>query len=236
MKTPLHIWITGAGRGIGAAITRALAHGNHCTISGRDHAALERLALDFPTDTIHVAPCDVSDHESVVRAHNQAVAAFGPVNVLVNNAGIATFRPFIETSIDDFDQQIGVNLRGVYSCCSAVVPSMITNKAGMIITINSIATRSTFTACSAYSASKAGALALSQVLRAELREYGIKVSDVLVGATDTDIWADAMRKDHGHRMLHDTDVAHAVATLVDAYANPRLLFEELVIRPQLGDL
>lgn len=236
MTSPLHIWITGAGRGIGAAITRALASRNCCTISGRNRSTLETIAADFPSDMIHVAPCDVARHEDVIAAHQSAVATFGPVNVLINNAGIASFSPFTETTIDEFDHQIAVNLRGVFSCSSAVVPTMIERREGMIITINSIAARTTFTACSAYGASKAGALALTQVLRAELREHDIKVCDVLVGATDTDIWAQQMRNDHGHRMLLDSDVAQAVSTIVDSYTNPRLLFEEMTIRPQLGDL
>lgn len=236
MTSPLHIWITGAGRGIGAAITRAIGSGNRCTISGRDRSTLEAIAAEFPPGAVHIAPCDVAQHEDVLTAHLSAVATFGPVNVLVNNAGIASFSPFTETSVDEFDRQVAINLRGVFSCCSAVVPTMIERREGMIITINSIAARTTFTACSTYSASKAGALALTQVLRAELREYGIKVCDVLVGATDTDIWAQQMRDDHGHRMLLGSDVAQAVATIVDSYHNPRLLFEELTIRPQLGDL
>lgn len=236
MSKPLHIWITGAGRGIGAAIARTIAAGNHCTVSGRNRESLDALASEFPPGNIAVAPCDVSDHSSVLAAHATAVTAFGPVNVLVNNAGIASFRPFVETTPEAFDEQIAVNLRGVYSCCSAVVPAMIEQQAGMIVTINSIAARTTFSSCSAYGASKAGALALTQVLRAELREYGIKVCDVLVGATDTDIWAKDMRQEHGHRMLHGSDVAQAVSMIIDSYSNPRLLFEELTVRPQLGDL
>jgi NAD(P)-dependent dehydrogenase (short-subunit alcohol dehydrogenase family) len=236
VSKPLHIWITGAGRGIGAAIARTIAAGNHCTVSGRNRESLDALASEFPPGNIAVAPCDVSDHSSVLAAHATAVTAFGPVNVLVNNAGIASFRPFVETTPEAFDEQIAVNLRGVYSCCSAVVPAMIEQQAGMIVTINSIAARTTFSSCSAYGASKAGALALTQVLRAELREYGIKVCDVLVGATDTDIWAKDMRQEHGHRMLHGSDVAQAVSMIIDSYSNPRLLFEELTVRPQLGDL
>lgn len=236
MSKPLHIWITGAGRGIGAAIARSVASGNHCTLSGRNRETLDALALEFPPGSVAVAPCDVSDHASVLAAHAAAVTAFGPVNVLVNNAGIASFRPFVDTTPAEFDQQIAVNLRGVYSCCSAVVPAMIEQHSGMIVTINSIAARTTFSSCSAYGASKAGALALTQVLRAELREYGIKVCDVLVGATDTDIWAKDMRQEHGHRMLHGSDVAQAVSMIIDSYSNPRLLFEELTVRPQLGDL
>lgn len=236
MNRSLHIWITGAGRGIGAAVTRVLAAGNRCTISGRDSSVLTLLAADFPAGSIHVAPCDVSNHNSVLSAHNSAVAMFGPVNVLVNNAGSASFRPFTETPIEEFDQHIAVNLRGVFSCSKAVVPSMIEQRSGMIVTINSVAARTTFSACAAYGASKAGVLALTQVMREELRGYGIKVCNLLVGATDTDIWAPDMRTEHGHRMMQSEDVANAVVMIVDSYSNSRLLYEEVIIRPQLGDL
>jgi short-subunit dehydrogenase len=236
MSAPLHIWITGASRGIGAAVAREVAKGNRCTLSGRDRDALELVANEFASDAVNVVPCDVAHHESVLEAHASAVASFGPVDVLINNAGVASFQPFTETSIEEFDRQIATNLRGVFSCCGVVTPSMIDRKSGMIITINSIAARTTFASCSAYGASKAGALALTQVLRTELRQHGVKVCDVLVGATDTDIWDPSMRDQHAHRMLQGRDVAQTVAMLVSTFWNPRLLLEEVLVRPQHGDL
>ena len=221
MNAPLHIWITGASRGIGAAVAREVAKGNRCTLSGRDRDALELVANEFASDAVNVVPCDVAHHESVLEAHASAVASF---------------QPFTETSIEEFDRQIATNLRGVFSCCGVVTPSMIDRKSGMIITINSIAARTTFASCSAYGASKAGALALTQVLRTELRQHGVKVCDVLVGATDTDIWDPSMRDQHAHRMLQGRDVAQTVAMLVSTFWNPRLLLEEVLVRPQHGDL
>ncbi len=236
MSAPLHIWITGAGQGIGAAIASQLGTQHHITLSGRHETSLRGIADTLPRGHASVVTCNVSDEQSIQQAHADAVAVFGPVDVLVNNAGIGVYTNLEDMSIQDFDEQISVNLRGVFICTKSVLPSMLLRQRGMIITINSIASVTAFLGCTAYGASKAGALALTRSLRNEVRDRNVKVTDLLVGATDTDIWSAQDRADSGERMMQSRDVAGAVQMVVDSFDNPRTHFEEIVIRPQRGDL
>lgn len=236
MSAPLHIWITGASRGIGAAIAQRLASRHHITLSGRDDASLRQVDSMLPRGHSAVVPCDVASVSSVRSAYVAATAVFGPVDVLINSAGIGIFSNLVSMTIEAFDDQIAINLRGVFLCTKNVLASMIERRQGMIITVNSIAAITAFSGCTGYGASKAGALALSRSLRSEVREHHIKVSDILVGATDTDIWTKEERASMGERMMQSEDVADAVEMLVASYHNPRVQFEEIIIRPQNGDL
>lgn len=237
MSERLHVWVTGAGRGIGEAITRSLALQHNLSISGRDTARLAEVITHAPSGARIVAhTCDVRDEASVREAHATFLDAHGPVDVLINNAGVGIFRPLIDLSVEEFDEQISVNLRGVFLCIKAVLPSMIKRQRGQIVTINSIAACTAYANSTAYGASKAGALALSRSLRSEVRDYGIKVHDLLVGATATDIWPDTARDAFGHRMMRPEDVASVVQDLVSDFFHPRTHIEELVLRPQRGDL
>lgn len=237
MSERLHIWVTGAGRGIGEAITRSLATEHNLSISGRDTARLAEVITHAPSGSSIVAhACDVRSEVSVREAYTTFVQAHGPVDVLINNAGIGIFRPLIDMSVAEFDDQISVNLRGLFLCIKAVLPTMIDRQRGQIVNINSIAACTAYTSSTAYGASKAGALALSRSLRNEVRDHGIKVHDLLVGATATDIWPDSARDEFGHRMMRPDDVASVVHDLVSDFFHPRTHIEELVLRPQRGDL
>ncbi len=236
MSSPLHIWITGAGRGIGAAIAIELGRKHHITLSGRNEAALLQVQSMLAGGKGAAIPCDVASESSVRLAHTAAVELFGPVDVLINNAGIGVFQNLAEMSIADFDDQIAVNLRGTFLCTRSVLESMIARKQGLIATINSVAALTAFAGCTAYAASKAGALALNRSLRCEVREHNVKVTDLIVGATDTEIWSESERETFSDRMMQASDVASAVAMLVEGFHNPRTHFEEIIIRPQNGDL
>lgn len=236
MSSPLHIWITGAGRGIGAAIATALGTKHHVTLSGRHESSLRDIEKGIPAGNASVVECDVSDHESVARAYKAAVAVHGPVNILINNAGIAVFKSMLDLSINEFDAQIASNLRGTFLCTKSALPWMLENSQGMIITINSVSALQAFSGCTGYAASKAGTLGLTRSLRAEVRGNGIKVCDVFLGATSTEIWDPETIAKHEERMMLKQDVVQAIEFLVDGYHNPRTHIEEIVIRPQNGDL
>ncbi|MBU3741064.1 MAG: SDR family oxidoreductase [Candidatus Kapabacteria bacterium] len=237
MPDRLHVWITGAGRGIGHAVAQALAADHVLSISGRDTARLAEVVAHAPSGaSITAHACDVRSEASVREAHDVFVASNGPVDVLINNAGIGTFRPLFDLTVDEFDEQIAVNLRGVFLCIKAVLPSMLERQRGQIVTVNSIAAVTAYTSSTAYGASKSGALALTRSLRNEVRDAGIKVHDLLVGATATDIWPDTARDEFGHRMMRPDDVAAVVKDLVADFFHPRTHIEELILRPQRGDL
>ena len=237
MKQPLHIWITGASRGIGAAIAQALAaDGHRISLSGRNQARLTDVANGLPSASTAVVPCDVANEQSVQQAYDQVVGGLGPVDVLINNAGSGQWADMTDLSIEAFDDQLAVNLRGVFLCCRTVVPAMVASGAGHIITINSVAAITTFSGNTAYAASKAGALALTRSLREEVRSSGIKVTDLLVGATETDIWPHEARRLHAERMMQATDMGTVVRSVIALGQLPAVHLEELIVRPQLGDL
>jgi short-subunit dehydrogenase len=237
------VWITGASRGIGAALAHAFAReGCRLALSARNAAMLEQAVQSIQSqhpvrhlDTIKPFACDVTD-AAIVQGTAKAIAQhFGtPPDIVVNNAGIGVFAPFEQTSLYDFEQAMNTNVRGMFLCTQAVLPAMMERKRGYIININSIAAIKTFSGGSVYAASKAAMLALSRGIREETRSLGIKVLDVLPGATETAIWNADARTEFGHRMMRAEDVAEAVVSLLKLH--PRLMPEEIVVRPQLGDL
>lgn len=236
MSKPLHIWITGAGSGIGSALALRLGVDTRLSVSGRRSTILDELAERCGADRVLACSCDVADTASVAQAHRMAVERFGPVDVLVNNAGIAEFAELAATPMHVFEQQINVNLLGAIRCTKEVLPSMIERKRGMILSVNSVAATTTFPGCAAYGASKAGLLSAMRSLRAEVRQHGIKVIDLLLGATATPIWSPEMLHESSSRMIDAGDVATELVHLISMVDAPQMLIEELTIRPQFGDL
>lgn len=230
MDKPLHIWVTGASRGIGYAITQTLSVTHVVSASARDITSLQRM------ENVTPVVCDVTNAESVEAAHRVLVEQHGDVDVLINNAGIGIFKEVVNLSVAEFDACVQTNLRGVFLCSKAVLPAMISRASGMIVDVNSVASRKAFSGNAAYAATKAGALALGSALREEVRQHGIKVVEVLVGATTTNIWPEKSRNAHAHRMMEPLDVASVVSNLIDLFSTHRLQVEEITIRPQLGDL
>jgi 3-oxoacyl-[acyl-carrier protein] reductase len=182
--------------------------------------------------TAHV--CDVSSERSVAAAARQIFKRFGHIDALVNNAGVTYFKSLRETSRSQFDEVVAANLRGTFLCIKAVIESMVRRRSGHIINIISVAAQRTYTKSSAYSASKAGVLALTNVLREEIRPFGVKVTAVLPGATETQMWNASTRDRYRHRMMSAEDVARVVVSVFQAPKKAHI--EEIVVRPQLGDL
>jgi NADP-dependent 3-hydroxy acid dehydrogenase YdfG len=232
----MNVWITGASRGIGKAIAEALLHDGHrVAVSARTRELLETVGADISNaDTVLRVPLDVSDAEKVKRAAENINEKFGSIDVLVNNAGVTRFTPIIDTSIDEFNEIIDVNLKGVYYGIRSVLPSMIERRRGWIINIISVTVKKVFTNSGAYAASKAGVLALGNVLREELRAKGIKVTSIIPGATETEMWPDNVLKKHGKRMIPPEEIGRVVASMLRTPDS--VMVEEITVRPQLGDL
>jgi NADP-dependent 3-hydroxy acid dehydrogenase YdfG len=208
--------VTGASRGIGAAIAEALgSQGVRVVLVARTEAKLKELAARIK-GSIPIA-CDVSDPKSVERATKQITKELkGAPDILVNNAGIFRVAVVEETTADSFIETINTNLVGPFLFVRAFLGEMKERKRGHIVTIGSIADRTIFTGNAAYSAAKFGLRAIHEALRAELKGTGVRTSLISPAATDTDIWnevavTDPVANPHSKRpMLDRDDVVGAV--------------------------
>lgn len=181
-----HVLVTGGGSGIGAVIARALAaEGARVSLLGRKLPPLETLAGALPN--ARAISCDVTDETSVANAFAKATAAFGPVEILINNAGAAPTAPFHKLTAEDWRQVMALNLDGVFHCSSAAIDGMLALGWGRIINIASSAALRGYAYVSAYSAAKHGVLGLTRSLALETATKGITVNAVCPGYTDTDI-------------------------------------------------
>lgn len=223
--------ITGAGRGIGAAIALKLSMlGATAVLCGRTRAALESTAQTIARagGKAEAIPCDVTSLASVEAAAKRVEASFGRVDILVNNAGIRGFDgPLHLLPPDGWDQILNTNLRGVYYTTRAFAPLMIRARSGHIINISSLAGKNALPNGAAYAASKWGLNGLSCSLAEELRGYNIRVAVICPGSTNTEL-SPHVGKDPA-KMLQPEDVAHAVAMLVTQ--SPQSFVSEILLRP-----
>ena len=177
-----HVLITGGSRGIGAAAVRAFsATGADGRFFYWQHAeAARQVAAETGATAVR---CDVADGEAVMRA----VAALPPVDVLVNNAGIAHYGLISQISEADFQRLFAVNVGGVYHCVNAVLPAMLHEQAGCIINVSSMWGQVGASCEAAYSATKGAVIALTRALAQELGPSGIRVNCVCPGVILTDM-------------------------------------------------
>jgi 3-oxoacyl-[acyl-carrier protein] reductase len=223
--------VTGAGRGIGAAIARTLAAlGATVILCGRTRSALESTGKTIAEarGKAEVLPCDVSDLRSVEAAAQHVDKTFGRIDVLVNNAGIGGFGgPLHQLPPDGWDQILNTNLRGVYYMIRSFAPTMIRARGGHIINISSLAGKNALPNGAAYAASKWGLNGLTYSVAEELRGHNIRVSVICPGSVNTDL-SPHTGKDHT-KMLQPDDVAHAVKMLVTQ--TPQSFVSEILLRP-----
>jgi NAD(P)-dependent dehydrogenase (short-subunit alcohol dehydrogenase family) len=187
--------VTGGGRGIGRAIALAFAReGAHVAVTARTAAEVEAVAAEVRAlgRRAVAIPCDVADRQQVDLMVARAADALGPVEILVNNAGIAVSAKLLDTDDALWARHLQVNLTGAFYVSRAALPAMLAARRGRIINIASIAARQGFPYIAAYAASKHGLLGLTRALAAEVVAAGITVNAICPGYVATDLtWASA---------------------------------------------
>jgi 3-oxoacyl-[acyl-carrier protein] reductase len=182
--------VTGAGSGIGRAIAEKLATDGELVVVNdlREDSAEKVVAgIKEAGGEAMTAPGDVSDPESVGRIVEAAREAFGPVEVLVNNAGFLQQKRFVDLTVEDFDRMIAVHLRGTFLCTSAVLPEMLSRGQGVIINVASQLGQIGGVELCHYSAAKAGIIGLTKSLAREVSAQGVRVNAVAPGPINTDL-------------------------------------------------
>ena len=232
MPTPTAL-VTGATKGIGRATAFALGRaGYQVGVCARTGAKVKSLLVDLDKDGITAAgrAADVGNPESV-RALIQAITAeLGPVDTLVNNAGVAIFRPFSELSLEDWDATMATNLRSLFLVTREVLPGMRERKSGVIVNVASLAGKNAIAGGTAYVASKHAVLGFSRSLLLEVRKDGVRVLAICPGSVDTALIRNIRpAAETAGEILQPEDVAQAI---LDALRMPaRALVSETDIRP-----
>jgi len=218
--------VTGASRGIGASTARALA-------AAGAHVALASRSGDNPGIEGALAQrCDVRDPSALEAMVRSTVERFGQLDILVVNAGVGAYGPFLELPVDDLEEMIEVNVKGALYAVRAALPELLRSDAADIVTIASEAGRRGLPYEVAYCASKFAQVGMTSALDHELRETGVRCTSICPGGVATDF---AMG--HGRTrdmpqlagMMSPDDVAEAVVFVVTRPRNHRIL--EVAFRP-----
>jgi 2-hydroxycyclohexanecarboxyl-CoA dehydrogenase len=185
--------VTGGGGGIGGATCRRFAAaGAAVAVFDLDDEAAEKVASAIRADggRARAFRCDITDRASVDAAVAATEKAFGPVDVLVNNAGWDVFKPFTKTEQAQWDRLIAINLTGALHMHHAVLPGMAARKKGRIVNIASDAARVGSSGEAVYAACKGGLVSFSKTIAREHARHGITVNVVCPGPTDTALFAE----------------------------------------------
>lgn len=216
--------ITGSSRGIGFDLARHfLQAGCRVMLTARTPQGLTaayRMLKEMAPD-VSCTVCDVSVQSQVAALTRATLSRFGAIDILINNAGVlGPIGPLWETDADAWQTAIAANLLGVYLCCSAVLPLMVRQRRGKIINLSGRGAASPWPRFSAYAASKAAVVRLTETLAEEVRPYNIQVNVMAPGANDTALFREAAH--YEPEMLSDLpDDAHRPARLALFLASPR---------------
>jgi NADP-dependent 3-hydroxy acid dehydrogenase YdfG len=227
----MNIAITGASRGIGQAIAEKFAREKHAVIvCGRDEKKLEAVRQSCPG--ISTFACDISKKGDIRAFGEFILQTFGHLDILVNNGGIFLPGKITEEADGQLETVMDTNLFSAYHLTRQLVPSMIARQSGHIFNMCSVASLKAYENGGSYSISKFALHGFSKTLREELKAQNIKVTAVFPGATLTDSWAGSGIPEE--RFIKPEDIADMIYAVSQLSASA--VVEEIVIRPQLGDV
>ncbi len=209
--------VTGASGGVGAAVARQL----HA--AGAQVALLSRRGDDLGLDGALGVACDVRDRAAIEAAAAATVEAFGKLDIVVANAGVGSYGPFLELDPAELDEMIDTNLKGVLYTAAATLSHLIASPAGDFISLASVAGLNAFPGEAVYNASKFGQVGFTRSLDIELREQGVRCTTIAPGGINTD-FAIGTGRTEGDPMLDAMMTADDVAEVVlFALTRPRTM-------------
>ena len=229
------VLITGASSGLGKALSISLSkNGYHCILASRNKKELNKLSKTIKSqgNLCTTIPTDLTSKDSIDNLYSKCLK-IGFIEMIIHNAGIGIFSKVAETSMDDFDRQIDVNLKAPFILCKKFIPHMKEKSKGRLVFINSVAGKHGYPYSSAYVSSKFGLRGLSESLRLELRSDNIKVISVHPGAIDTPFWNNVNADFPRSEMLSADSVANDIVNAIESKGNS--VIEEIVIRRNKGD-
>lgn len=208
--------ITGGARGIGKATAAALVRkGCRVAIGDLDLALSEQTAAALGGGTVALA-LDVTDRASFTAFLDEAERQLGPLDVIVNNAGIMAVTPFAEESVDSIRRQLDINLLGVITGMQLAIERMRPRGSGHIVNLASQAGKGGFPGIATYSATKHAVVGISEAVRAELRDTGIEIACVMPTVVNTELTSGV-----GQRMIKPIEAEDVANEIVDALEVPR---------------
>ena len=219
-------FVTGASRGIGAAVSRALSS------EGASVGLASRTGDDLGLEGGLGLACDVRDAEQVENAVAQTVERFGRLDICVANAGVGSYHTLVDTPLEHLEEMIDVNLKGTIYAARASIPHLIASGEGDLVTVASEAGRRGLPGEAVYCASKFGQVGLTRALDHELREHGVRCTNVCPGGVATDF---ALEEGYGRTpdvlegMMTADDVADVVLFCLTRPRGHRIL--ETALRP-----
>lgn len=229
------ILITGASRGIGKSLVAALV-GCDCKLIATASSETSFENYDIKSNNIIFECFDLNNTDEIEATVARLQEKNLIPDVLINNAGVGIFKSFGDFTISEIEKLINVNYKAPILLAKAFLPSMLEKKSGMIVNIISVAAVQSFLRSSVYGATKAALMETMKTIRLEYRKQGIKVLNILPGATNTPIWSPKVREQHGEKMMPSEALAEAIVANIDIAFEYDIMPEELTFRPQLGDL
>jgi 3-hydroxybutyrate dehydrogenase len=191
------VFITGAGRGVGRALARRFGSAGYAVaVTGRAEPSIAAVAGEVRAGGGRAEPivCDVTDREAVARAAGEAERRLGPIEVLVNNAGVVDSAPFTRMEHATWERILAVNLAGTYHAMRAVLPGMVERGSGRVINIASTAGKTGFLYTSAYCAAKHAVVGLTRSVALEVAARGVTVNAICPGWLDTDMTRESIAR------------------------------------------
>lgn len=220
--------ITGAGQGLGAAYAMDFAReGAVVVLVARTRDKLDKVAAEIEAEggKCMVYPADVGNFDQVKSCVDAVIEKYGKVDILINNAAIHKSVQVVDTTIEDWDNQIRINLSGTFYCTKAVLPYMIEKRYGKIVNISSSAAKVFFPGFGAYAAAKGGMVSFTHTVSEEVKQYDINVNAIYLGMTNTEHSRERMDSDKAitiplDAMMQVDEVSKIVLFLASDEASP----------------